>query len=439
MSKVLVIADDLTGANDTGAAIRKMGWDTVSSVSWEGTLPPQACSCLCVNMDSRSIPADDAYLRMCHSVQAFRSDDVRIYSKRIDSTLRGNLGAETDAMLDSLFPGGSALIVPAFPQAGRTYFDDCVFVHGVPLPETAVAKDPKCPVHTGSALELFREQSKRQSSLIDLASVRSGPSELFQTICLRQQRGAQNLLFEAESFEDIRLIAKAASQMETPFIAVDPGAFTAMLVEEILGPPTAPPQVLPDFAGKKILAVIGSINDVAKQQAELLLSDSRCAAVVLDVEQLLADDACRQAERTRAADELNRLRDDHPVMALIFSSSMPGQSISLAPYQLRSGLDIEQLSKIINRQLAQLAVAELRKGYGALYTTGGDITLSVCHELECSCIQILDEILPLAVGGFLQVPSIGAVAIATKGGMIGDKDATCTCITYLQNMLKKKG
>lgn len=182
MSKILVLADDLTGANDTGAAIRKMGWDTCSVVSHEAPLPQRDYSCLCVNLDSRGEAPGTAYARVRQCAGKFRTKDIGVFSKRIDSTLRGNLGAESDAMLDELFPEGAALVAPAFPQAGRAYYDDCVYVHGIELTKTAAARDPKCPVRTNSALSLFREQSKRRSALIGLAAVRSGTEILLEAV-----------------------------------------------------------------------------------------------------------------------------------------------------------------------------------------------------------------------------------------------------------------
>lgn len=433
------MADDLTGANDTGAAIRSIGWDTVSLVDFTAAAPTQYCSCICVNLDSRAVHRDVAYDRVRRSVRKFAAGDTEIYSKRIDSTLRGNLGAETDAMLDELFPEGIALIVPAFPQAGRSYYNDCVYVHGLPLTETSAANDPKCPVNTDSAFSLFSSQSRRRCALIGLDIVRAGPEPLCQEILFRLADSARNLIFEAETDGDIRIIAEAAARIDRPFIAVDPGAFTSRLVERILGPGTSPPQPSERFSGDRILAVIGSVNSVAKNQTRRLLDSPGTAHVILDVDLLLEDRQSCIREMERAKSELDRLGKICSVLVLLFSSSMPDRQISLEKYRLRYGLETEDISKFINDKLAQLAACELRKAYGGVYTTGGDITLSVCRQLGCPSIRVLGEILPLAVGGILQVPGVGPLAIATKGGMIGGEDASCLCITYLRQLLEEKG
>ena len=82
-------------------------------------------------------------------------DDVRLYSKRIDSTLRGNLGGETDAMLDCLGKDFIAVSAPCFPSSGRTLVGGYLLVDDLPLHKTNIAIDPKTPVKTSDMARLF--------------------------------------------------------------------------------------------------------------------------------------------------------------------------------------------------------------------------------------------------------------------------------------------
>ena len=121
MNKILILADDLTGANDTGAAIGRFGWNTVSIVNaGQRPLNLEDYSCISVNLDSRSLKPEEAYEMTADTARDLRTLKIGLYSKRIDSTLRGNLGAESDALLDVLTEeekkDWAALIVPAFPH-----------------------------------------------------------------------------------------------------------------------------------------------------------------------------------------------------------------------------------------------------------------------------------------------------------------------------------
>ena len=103
MNKILILADDLTGANDTGAAISGFGWNTMSVVDAD-TVPGdlEDYSCISVNLDSRGLKPQKAYEMTARAARTFGGPHIGLYSKRIDSTLRGNLGAECDALLDVL-------------------------------------------------------------------------------------------------------------------------------------------------------------------------------------------------------------------------------------------------------------------------------------------------------------------------------------------------
>ena len=121
MHRCVVIADDLTGGNATGVMISGYGYDTYSIVNMEGLDPNNMpeCDCIVYPTNSRQVSADTAYKLVYNATKFFMNDNIKVYSKRIDSTLRGNLGSETDAMLDALDNDAIAMVVPCFPQAER--------------------------------------------------------------------------------------------------------------------------------------------------------------------------------------------------------------------------------------------------------------------------------------------------------------------------------
>ena len=103
MAACIVVADDLTGANATGVLLTKMQYRAATIMSLENNDPEEMkeCDCLLYPTDSRGVDADTAYRRVFEASQSLKNDNVLVYGKRIDSTLRGNLGSETDAI-----PGG---------------------------------------------------------------------------------------------------------------------------------------------------------------------------------------------------------------------------------------------------------------------------------------------------------------------------------------------
>ena len=104
MLQCVVIADDLTGGNATGVLLKKMN-DQAYTVMNTESMDLQAledCDCVIYPTDSRGVAPEVAYQRVYDICSLLKDDAVKVYSNRIDSTLRGNLGSETDAMLDCL-------------------------------------------------------------------------------------------------------------------------------------------------------------------------------------------------------------------------------------------------------------------------------------------------------------------------------------------------
>ena len=111
MYRCLIVADDLTGANASGVLLKTFG---LSPLTLTGDLPPPPAvragrDVLIAPTDSRAVAPTVAYRRVRDATTALAAPEVRLYTKRIDSTLRGNMGPELDAMLDALRRAGEEL------------------------------------------------------------------------------------------------------------------------------------------------------------------------------------------------------------------------------------------------------------------------------------------------------------------------------------------
>ena len=151
---IAVIADDLTGAADTGVQLVRAGYRT--AVAFRGSPPPPAgdLDAVAVDTDSRSMPGGFAAKRVVEAAHAVRGAGV-VY-KKIDSTLRGPVAAELSAALGAT-GREKAVVAPAFPAAGRTTKNGVQLVRGVPVHETEAREDPRTPVHEGHVPTLLEE------------------------------------------------------------------------------------------------------------------------------------------------------------------------------------------------------------------------------------------------------------------------------------------
>ncbi|MFL6448618.1 MAG: four-carbon acid sugar kinase family protein [Bryobacteraceae bacterium] len=143
--QILVLADDLTGALESGAAFAQRGIDSRVTLLKTDSSGNQV---LVVDTETRHASEPDAMTRIA---ELATSEKARLIYKKTDSTLRGNIRAELHA-LSLLAP---VLYVPAYPQLGRTLINGCLHVYGVPVEQTPFAADPLHPVRNGNIAALL--------------------------------------------------------------------------------------------------------------------------------------------------------------------------------------------------------------------------------------------------------------------------------------------
>ncbi|MGM9521360.1 MAG: four-carbon acid sugar kinase family protein [Oscillospiraceae bacterium] len=429
MPRCVVVADDLTGANATGVLLKKNGFDTLTLLrpAMDRASVLSDCDCLVLPTDSRAIPAGEAYDRVKEALELLGGPDVLLYSKRVDSTLRGNLGSETDAFLDTLGNDYLAVCVPCFPSSGRVLIGGHLLVNGVPLRKTEAASDPMCPISTSEALEIFSKQSKYPAAAIYLDDVHDGAAHLSSRIEEKWRDGVRILLIDSVTEEDMETIADALIKTGIRVVTVDPGPFTAIMGRRLL--PAAP-----EKPTGKIMCAIGSVNGVAGAQTRRLLKKLPVLAVYMDTAQILESEESRSAEIDRLAGELIARSGEADILAVIGCGIDPTKRVPFEPYMEKRGLDAEGLSELINTAFAEVTmrVLEANPDFRGVYSTGGDITAAIHSAAGTVGLRLLDEVVPLAGYGIAIGGKLSGKAFISKGGMVGDEAAMVTCVTYLQ-------
>ncbi len=199
-------------------------------------------------------------------------------SKRIDSTLRGNLGAEVDAVIDSN-PELMAVVVPVYPSSGRICVGGSLLVGGIPLQNTEMRNDPKNPMKESSVLELFHQQSHNPLCHIPLRDVLSGVDTLTARLKALYLAGNRIVIFDATTDADILVIAKAVEQSGLSVFCVDPGPFTAQLVHLRYS--------IQRRMANKVFISIGSISELTQRQITKLRYDRSVWLETLDPGRLI--------------------------------------------------------------------------------------------------------------------------------------------------------
>lgn len=409
--RVLVVADDLTGANATGASFARHGLRTLT-VRGARDLSEHGgdVDVLVVDTDSRHLSAGEATERVRAVLDAAPAADLVV--KRTDTTLRGNVGAESEAVLTWLRERDDsvrAVMVPAFPEAGRTTVGGLHLVDGVPLSLTEVARDPRAPVDHSRVTDLLRLQTDLAVAEVTLDTVIAGA----ETLSAALDSAADIVVVDAVDRSNLHDIAVAAAALAPPvrWCCIDPGPFGPELADALgltgAGSSSAP-----------LLVASGSATDATRAQLD-------AAERVLDARFVLLDPLGLPVDETVARIvDLASAHEDRRAVVGLRTVDADSEVVSLSAHEAAA----------VPAAIGRVVVAVLeRTDIGGLYLTGGDVTLGVLDALDCHGIAVDQEVLPLAVAGRLAGGRHHGLPVVTKGGLIGGPTAAVTCLDELRS------
>ena len=174
MPLIGAVADDLTGATTTGVLLARSKARTAVFFNEEAAQEARETASLdaiLISSNSRPLPKEEAYDKVKSATNALKAMGVKYFSKRIDTTLRGGVGVEIDAMLDQLNEDTIAVVVPAMPQSRRILVGGYSVIDGVALINTPVAQDVrKRELHTKTSCR--PDQKKGRTGYIRSGSER---------------------------------------------------------------------------------------------------------------------------------------------------------------------------------------------------------------------------------------------------------------------------
>lgn len=260
--RLFIIADDLTGAVDLGVQFAPKGirsYVTVGAACDVITLLSQH-DVLVVNSETRHMPPAKAADVVGSLARAGRAAGATHFYKKTDSTLRGNVGAELDA-LRKAGGGGPLVFVPAFPKLGRTIIHGCHFVHGVPLHQTAFGEDPLNPMRTNSVLQILGNQTETPLRGVDIESLRSGSRLSFSGDVIH--------VLDAESDGDLQAIVQLLRATGPTTLLAGTAAFGELLADLL---PFERSECHRGELPKPLVVINGSLNEVSLRQTALARS-----------------------------------------------------------------------------------------------------------------------------------------------------------------------
>ena len=383
--RIAVIADDLTGALDTGVQFSNWGF----TVQVTDDLLSSGADVVVVNTNSRNLGPDRAY-ELVFSVAENVSGFDMVY-KKIDSTLRGNVGAEIQAVLDATGEK-TAFLTPCYPPTARCVRDGHLLVDGVPIDRTE-----------------YSEQGSTQSYIPDIIKegvtcpiVHQGDSDIHDRTGI--------VVVDSETEADLLKIARSLAGRK---VLAGSAGLAAAIAETLVNPPP-------------VLSVIGSRRTVTQRQTMAL--ERRLGAELIPLDMNKALNGKLQDEAViRALDTLGEGRD------VIITSAPDQETVEMTVKAADSlGLSSSELEDRVTGALADTARALIEQTpLSGIILSGGATAMAVCTTLSVNEISIIEELRPGIP--LLRLDDINAV---TKAGGFGEPDALIQASQYLKRKHK---
>ena len=214
IDSTVIIADDLTGANDTSLQFFKKGYSTKIVIDYNQDFHnAQNVDVWAISTESRNIDKETAVNRVVEVSKKLQENlSAEKYYKKIDSTLRGNTGLEIVAMMETT-QKEVAIVAPAYIEEGRTTIGGYQLLNGMVIERTQCALDPKAPIYDSYIPDILKKDLNSQLhdliDTIELNVITKGAGPIALKINELVQNGKKILVLDAMSNTDLEQIALA--------------------------------------------------------------------------------------------------------------------------------------------------------------------------------------------------------------------------------------
>lgn len=392
MIRLLVIADDFTGALDAGVQLSSASASTkviVSSFPSEIGNIHGECEVLVIDAETRHLKPKEAWGIVHGLVDWAVQSGIHTIYKKTDSALRGNIGAELEAVLSA--SGEKQLIfAPAFPKLHRITKAGIHYINGLPVSESDFGKDPYEAVTSSSVSEVLAKTSTAPSFSVTTDSLLPSESGI--------------LVFDVSSDTDFKKIADALPPCNRVRLLAGCAGFATILPGLLsLHAPTDPRSVAPVH----LLAVCGSINPVSERQCALAETQG-APRIHLDEKTILNakwmfGNACVQFVK-----ELGQLCEERKLVIL---------DTFRAKLLTDDNLDSNHARKMLAHNLGLLVKALFDSGLkSTALITGGDALLGLMRALHINVLYPVCEIEPGVVLSRFHYQGKERTVISKAGG-----------------------
>lgn len=424
-----IIADDLTGANDTALQFELNGADTNillnECIEQKQTSPSQAWA---ISTESRNVSPQEAFEKVKQDTKLFVTEiNPDFFYKKIDSTIRGNIAVEVMSVLEVL-GWDAAVIVPAFPQEGRITVGGYHLLKGVPIERTEMARDPHSPITESHVPTLLKSQlGENLENLVgslELQTISDGAGPILMKMNELISDGKKIIVADSVSTTDIEQVVLAMQKSNYKILPVGTAATAKVLSNEWF-PHLEEEEILPIKLPKLPKFIVsGSATQITANQVDKFEQnedfEENSLVLDLDMNTVLSGVEDRMVDRIVAG-----LGNSNIV--LVHTSKLIKNFDGFAEDTIKADLTKAGLANVITDYLAELTRRVLEKKAAILITLGGETSYKCCNAVNANQLKLVDEVLP-AIALSKSVNS--NQWIVTKSGNLGGVNTLTEILKY---------
>jgi uncharacterized protein YgbK (DUF1537 family) len=413
--RIGVLADDLTGAFDTGVQFRSWGL-SVEVLIGDVKNAKLVSDVVVVDTESRLVNKEDAYWRVYHSTEKLMQLGAERIYKKVDSTLRGNIGAELDAAMEAS-KAGFAFFAPAYPTYGRTTLAGKQLVDNSPVEKTEYVDE--LGAKTSDIASIIGTQSKRRVGLVGQEAVEAGVDAIKARVAILKKEGLEVAVFDVLTEKHLIDIARSIGDVK---LLIGSAGFASEI-----------PPGLGMRNPKPVLSICGSTRRLSRVQVRNLHDRLGFREVEIGITKLIDGEAAVKAEVRRCVGEaVAALKAGIDVS--LASAPKEGSAEEFIAHAQRHRIKEAEAKLFIEEAMGEIASAILAEvEVLGLILTGGATGLMVCEKLGADRASIIDEIEP---GIPLLVLSNGMPAV-TKAGGFGVEDSLVQAAQRMRRVMSK--
>ena len=419
--KLLIVADDFTGACDTGVQFAKNHLKTIVISSTDSIRESlEKCDILVLNTESRFDNPETAYKKAYDTGKIVIQEEIKYFYKKVDSTMRGNIGAEISGLMDAL-EIRHTFLVPALPKYGRTTLNGKVFINGVLLEETEFGNDPKNPVKESFIPKIISRQTDKKTGVIIHDYILAGKKTLIEKLQHHLNGGIEIIIFDVKEEKDLDLIASVISEIKIKVLFAGCSGLAEYLSKYL--------------ELKKIrrssIVIAGSVSEVTRRQIEFAVHYLTVKVVDIETENIFSDE--RNSEKSRILElvEGSVSRDEDLIIRTAPSRDAVTRSFETGE---QYGLDRFNVTEKIATFLGEVAGKIIQNSnIKGILLTGGDTAIKTAQSLKIKGVVLHDEIVHGIPYGYFEGEEYKEVIIVSKAGGFGGEDAIFLVLNFLRH------